>query len=98
MNYLKATVLIMMRKLVALIIILSGLSTITVSAYWGSMDYIALVNATNLIEEKAKSGDSKGLELIKFRSDAHRLNVGFEGTWMVLGGIVTSLGFLVGKD
>lgn len=44
-----------MNKLASLVIILSGLSTVAASAYRGVIDYIALVYATNAIEQKVKS-------------------------------------------
>lgn len=87
-----------MNKLASLVIILSGLSTVAASAYWGATDYIALVHATNAIEQKVKLGHTDMLPLLYHRSNSHRTNVGFEGTWMLLGGILTATGFLVSKN
>jgi hypothetical protein len=87
----------MLNKLVAIVIVNAGIASIAVSAYWAALDYAALVEANQLLKARERVGSSREIELIMHRETAHRLNVGFEGIWMGLGGILTAVGYTVGR-
>lgn len=80
----------MLNKLIGSAIVLSGLSAIALSTMWGIADYVQLVKAMEEV-------DRCGCQTAMFRANTHRINVGFEGTWILLGGILAATGFVVAK-
>ena len=65
------------------------------SAWWGVNDFVALVNANQAFQKLATTGgNQRELFIIAHRENTHRLNVGFDGTWMLLGGIIAGIGIL----
>ncbi len=64
-----------------------------VSAYWGANDFIALVEANQRFNEQAnRAADQRDLFVMAHRENTHRINVGFDGTWILLGGILAGIG------
>ena len=80
----------MLNKLIGSAIVISGMGAIALSSMWGIADYAQLVKAMEQV-------DRCGCETAMFRANTHRINVGFEGTWIILGGILTATGFVVAK-
>lgn len=76
-----------------LLLVLPGSAVVVVSAYWGVNDFMALVEANQRFNELATKGASqRDLFIIAHRENTHRINVGFDGTWIVLGGILAGIG------
>lgn len=64
-----------------------------VSAYWGINDFIALVQANQRFNQLATQGaNQRELFVMAHRENTHRINVGFDGTWILLGGILAGIG------
>ena len=76
-----------------LLLILPGSGVVVVSAYWGANDFIALVEANQRFNEQAnRAADQRDLFVMAHRENTHRINVGFDGTWILLGGILAGIG------
>jgi hypothetical protein len=68
---------------------------VVVSAYWGINDFIALVAANQRFEALATQGATqRELFIVAHRENTHRINVGFDGTWILLGGILAGIGIV----
>ena len=82
------------RNLILFLLLVVPESIVVVaSAWWGVNDFIALVDANQRFQKLANSGASeRELFIMAHRENTHRLNVGFDGTWMILGGILASIG------
>jgi len=77
------------------LLVLPGSAVVIVFTYWGIRDYTALVAANQRFTELVNEGASqKDLFILAHRENTHRINVGFDGTWMLLGGILTGMGIL----
>ncbi|AFZ14583.1 hypothetical protein Cri9333_3773 [Crinalium epipsammum PCC 9333] len=78
-----------------LLIVIPGSVVMVASTLWGINDYMALVEANQrfqkLADEKASQSE---LFVMAHRENTHRLNVGFDGTWILLGGILAGMGIL----
>lgn len=76
-----------------LLLVLSGSGVVVVSAYWGINDFIALVQANQRFNQLATQGaNHRELFVMAHRENTHRINVGFDGTWILLGGILAGIG------
>lgn len=74
-------------------LVLPGSTAVALSTYWGINDFIALVNANQQFESIVKQGASqRELFIVAHRENTHRVNVGFDGTWILLGGILAGMG------
>lgn len=83
------------RLILILLLVLPGSTVVVASTYWGIRDYTALVAANQSFSELAKKGVSqRELFIAAHRENTHRINVGFDGTWIVLGGILAGMGIL----
>lgn len=84
------------RKIILfLLLILPGSAVVLVFTYWGIRDYTALVAANQRFTEVVNKGASqRDLFILAHRENTHRINVGFDGTWMLLGGILAGMGIL----
>jgi hypothetical protein len=84
------------RKIILfLLLVLPGSAVVVASTYWGMGDYMALVAANQRFTESAKQGASqRDLFILAHRENTHRINVGFDGTWILLGGILAGMGIL----
>ncbi|QIR40786.1 hypothetical protein HCG51_31580 [Tolypothrix sp. PCC 7910] len=83
------------RKAILLItLVIPGLAVVGISLYWFILDYDALGKAENNIERLAKSDkvSDRQLDYAYHRTLAHRINVFADGTWGLLGGVITGLG------
>lgn len=83
------------RKAILLItLVFPGLVVVGVSLYWFNLDYAALIKAekyvTNLVE--VGTVNDRQLEYAYHRTYIHRINVFADGTWGLLGGVITALG------
>jgi hypothetical protein len=84
-----------------LLLVVPGSAVVVASTWWGINDYIALVNANQRFQKLATQGaGQRELFIIAHQEDTHRINVGFDGTWILLGGILAGMGILgiVEKD
>jgi hypothetical protein len=83
------------RKAVLLItLVIPGLAVVGLSLYWFILDYDALGKAENYIEKLAKDpkASDRQLDYAYHRTLAHRINVFADGTWGLIGGVITGLG------
>jgi hypothetical protein len=78
-----------------LLLVFPGSAVVVASTWWGINDYIALVNANQRFQKLATQGaGQRELFIIAHQEDTHRINVGFDGTWILLGGILAGMGIL----
>ncbi|MEH1921169.1 hypothetical protein [Nostoc sp.] len=71
-----------------------GLAVVGVSLYWFNLDYAALIKAERYVEKLVEVGkvNDRQLEYAYHRTYIHRINVFADGTWGLLGGVITALG------
>jgi hypothetical protein len=84
-----------LRLLILLItLVIPGLSVVGVSLYWFNLDYDALGKVEINIEKLVKDGNvtERQLEYNYHRAFIHRINVFADGTWGLIGGVITGLG------
>ncbi|MBE8985898.1 hypothetical protein [Nostoc sp. LEGE 12450] len=83
------------RKAILLItLVFPGLAVVGVSLYWFNLDYAALIKAENYVTNLVEVGkvNDRQLEYAYHRTYIHRINVFADGTWGLLGGVITALG------
>jgi len=83
------------RKAILLItLVIPGLAVVGISLYWFISDNNTLGKAENYIEKLAKKGkvSDRQLDYAYHRTLGHRINVFTDGTWGLLGGVITGLG------
>ena len=68
-----------------------GVAIIMISSTWGIADYLALDQANQKLRESAVELPEREFRFVLSREEAHRINVGFEGTWLLMGVIVVVL-------
>ncbi|MDZ8067196.1 MAG: hypothetical protein RMY64_16500 [Nostoc sp. DedQUE08] len=76
-------------------LVFPGLAVVGVSLYWFNLDYAALIKAENYVENLVEVGgivNDRQLEYAYHRTYIHRINVFADGTWGLLGGVITALG------
>lgn len=88
----------MLNKVVATVFMGAGATGFALSLIWASLDYAALVATNQRLQVLQDSGSDRTIQLLMHRENTHRTNVGFEGCWMGLAGILIATGYLVGKN
>ena len=75
-------------------LVFPGLAVVGVSLYWFNLDYSALIKAEKYVENLVEVGkvNDRQLEYAYHRTYIHRINVFADGTWGLLGGVITALG------
>lgn len=75
-------------------LVFPGLVVVGVSLYWFNLDYAALMKAEKNLETEVavQKLNARQLEFAYHRTLAHRINVFADGTWGLLGGVITALG------
>lgn len=68
-----------------------GTGIVVLSTYWGFNDNRLLSQANAELTQSARQLSQREFEYLLSREQAHRLNVGFEGTWIVMGIMVIIL-------
>jgi hypothetical protein len=84
-----------LRKGILLVtLVFPGLAVVGVSLYYFNLDYAALIKAENYVENLVEVGkvNDRRLEYAYHRTYIHRINVFADGTWGLLGGVITALG------
>lgn len=87
----------MLNKIVGTVIINAGAAGVVASFVWGCMDYSALIAANQKLQSVAFTGSDRQIQLLMHRENTHRINVGFEGVWIGLSGILVALGYIAAK-
>ena len=84
------------RKLILFVLlVVPGSAVAIASAWWGINDFKALTAANQNFQKLADRGASQSeLFVMAHRENTHRINVGFDGTWLLLGGILAGMGIL----
>jgi len=54
------------------------------------MDYNALIQASQKLQAVQSTGSDRKIQLLMHRENTHRINVGFEGVWLGLSGILVA--------
>ncbi len=75
-------------------VLIPGLLVVGTSLYWFNLDYAALGKAENNVEKLVKEGNisDRGLQYAYHRAELHRINVFADGTWGLIGGVITAIG------
>lgn len=86
---------VMKRLILFLLLVVPGSAVVIASSWWGLNDFVALVDANQRFQQLANQGaGQRELFIIAHQEDTHRINVGFDGTWILLGGILAAMGIL----
>lgn len=72
-------------KTSALIGMALGASIAAVSGAWSVVDYLALIEANNLVQSEALKSPPSRAEYLYNREMTHRINVFAEGVWFIGG-------------
>jgi len=62
-----------------------GIFVVGISAYWGFFDFIRLSQANQKLQKSALELSDREFQYLLSREQTHRINVGFEGTWLLMG-------------
>jgi hypothetical protein len=85
----------MKRLILLILLVIPGSVVVVASSWWGVNDFVALVNANQRFQQLANQGaGQRELFILAHKEDTHRINVGFDGTWILLGGILAGMGIL----
>ncbi len=85
----------MKRLILLILLVIPGCVVVVASSWWGVNDFVALVNANQRFQQLANQGaGQRELFILAHNEDTHRINVGFDGTWILLGGILAGMGIL----
>lgn len=77
------------------LLVIPGSAVVAASTWWGINDFMALVKANQQFQKLASSGATqRELFIMAHQENTHRINVGFDGTWIILGGILAGMGVL----
>lgn len=87
----------MLNKIVGGAIVNVGAAGVIASFVWGCMDYNALMQANSKLQSVQYTGSDRQIQLLMHRENTHRTNVGFEGVWIGLSGILVALGYIAAK-
>jgi hypothetical protein len=79
--------------LLFLLLVVPGVASFGLGGWWGVNDFIALTEANQQFDQLVRqSATQEELFVAAHRENTHRINVGFDGTWMLLGGIWAGIG------
>ncbi|ALF52741.1 hypothetical protein ACX27_07545 [Nostoc piscinale CENA21] len=75
-------------------LVFPGVAVVGTSLYWFNLDYAALGKAENYVQKLVEENKvtDRQLEYAYHRTFIHRINVFADGTWGLLGGVITALG------
>jgi len=62
-----------------------GIFVVGISAYWGALDFLQLSQANQELTQSALELSDRKFQYLLSREKTHRINVGFEGTWILMG-------------
>lgn len=83
------------RAILFLLLVVPGSAAVITSTWWGINDFAALEKANQNFDKLVSQGASqKELFIASHRENTHRINVGFDGTWIALGAILAGMGIL----
>lgn len=85
-----------LNKILGSAAVVGGVAVMATTFYWGYFDYHAAYQADKRLQSSQIS--EKELVMTMYRADAHRMNVWFEGTWLIMGGILSAIGLVIAKD
>ncbi len=83
----------MNKLIIFLLLVIPSSAVVTVSAWCGINDFTALASANQRFQDMAtQRASNKELFIIANRVNTHRLDVGFDSSWILISGIVAALG------
>ncbi|NEP77468.1 MAG: hypothetical protein F6K17_36995 [Okeania sp. SIO3C4] len=62
-----------------------GIFVVGISTYWGALDFMQLTQTNQQLAESAFELSDREFQYLLSREKTHRINVGFEGTWILMG-------------
>ncbi|NEN93120.1 MAG: hypothetical protein F6K48_31235 [Okeania sp. SIO3H1] len=62
-----------------------GIFVVGISTYWGALDFMQLAKTNQQLAESAFELSDREFQYLLSREKTHRINVGFEGTWILMG-------------
>ncbi|NET46156.1 hypothetical protein [Okeania sp. SIO2B3] len=62
-----------------------GIFVVGISAYWGALDFMQLTKTNQQLAQYAFELSDREFQYLLSREKTHRINVGFEGTWILMG-------------
>ncbi|NEQ36752.1 MAG: hypothetical protein F6K40_10870 [Okeania sp. SIO3I5] len=62
-----------------------GIFVVGISTYWGALDFMRLTQANQKLTQSALELSDREFQYLLSREKTHRINVGFEGTWILMG-------------
>ena len=62
-----------------------GIFVVAISTYWGALDFMRLTEANQQLAQSAFELSDREFQYLLSREKTHRINVGFEGTWILMG-------------
>ncbi|GGA15054.1 hypothetical protein CYANOKiyG1_28780 [Okeania sp. KiyG1] len=62
-----------------------GIFVVGISTYWGALDFMRLTEANQQLAQSAFELSDREFQYLLSREKTHRINVGFEGTWILMG-------------
>ncbi len=68
-----------------------GILVVGFSSYWGYLDFANLTEANQKLAKSHLEISEREFRYLLSREEAHRMNVGFEGSWLLLGVIIILL-------
>ncbi len=62
-----------------------GIFVVGISTYWGALDFMRLTQVNQKLAQSAFKLSDREFQYLLSRENTHRINVGFEGTWILMG-------------
>lgn len=86
--------MVLRKAILFITVLVPGLLVVATSLYWFNLDYAALGKAEDNVEKliKKENISDRDLQYAYHRAELHRINVFADGTWGLIGGVITAIG------